>query len=184
MTCFCVCQVGAQEVRALPGSAALRDWEGALQQQQLPVHPPLHPHQPVRLQEPRPDAQLLRLRERVGGSTCCSWPRLQPSDPPSGVLQARFSDMEDDGLPRTAAGHQLSSNGKQVRHSSQRSKVRGHGSGKFERTSSHKPTELLTTVSSELHGFDPVQVLNLLPRSPSVLCAGVSQFNAPITPQM
>ncbi|XP_029701123.1 melanopsin-A-like isoform X1 [Takifugu rubripes] len=58
---------------------------------------------------------------------------------------ARFSDMEDDCLPRMSVGHQLSSNGKQVRHSSQRSKVRGHGSGRFERTSTHKPTELLAT---------------------------------------
>ncbi|TWW82301.1 Melanopsin-A Mammalian-like melanopsin [Takifugu flavidus] len=79
---------------------------------------------------------------------------------------ARFSDMEDDCLPRMSVGHQLSSNGKQVRHSSQRSKVRGHGSGRFERTSTHKPTELLATVSTEPHRFDPVQVLDLLPRSP------------------
>ena len=65
------------------------------------------------------------------------------SDSDSGRLplpQARFSDMEDDCMSRTPIARQLSSDGKQVRHSSQRSKGRGHNMGKFERAAAINST--------------------------------------------
>lgn len=43
-------------------------------------------------------------------------------------------------MSRTPVARQLSSDGKQVRHSSQRSKVRGHNMGKFERAAAHNST--------------------------------------------
>ncbi|KAM7381404.1 hypothetical protein PAMA_012300 [Pampus argenteus] len=54
---------------------------------------------------------------------------------------AHFSDTEEDSSSRTAISRQLSSDVKQVRHASQRSKVRGHNTGEFERTAAHIPTD-------------------------------------------
>ncbi|XP_054454330.1 melanopsin-A-like [Anoplopoma fimbria] len=50
---------------------------------------------------------------------------------------ARFSDTEEDSLSRTPASRQLSG----VRHANQRTKVRGHNTGEFERTAAHNPTD-------------------------------------------
>ncbi|XP_068161284.1 melanopsin-A-like isoform X2 [Antennarius striatus] len=47
---------------------------------------------------------------------------------------ARFSDMEEDCSSRTMVSRQLSIDVKHMRHSSQRSKVRGHNMGDFEKT--------------------------------------------------
>lgn len=55
--------------------------------------------------------------------------------------QAHFSDTEEDSTSRTPVSRQLSSDVKQVRHASQRSKVRGHNTGEFERTAAHNPTD-------------------------------------------
>lgn len=63
-------QVRAQQVRSLPRRAAVRLRQRPFQQQQLPVHPPLHPHQPVGEQRPRQSPQLLGIRERI--SECVS----------------------------------------------------------------------------------------------------------------
>ncbi|XP_041670853.1 melanopsin-A-like [Cheilinus undulatus] len=46
---------------------------------------------------------------------------------------AHFSDTEDECSSRTPISRQLSADAKQVRHSSQRSKVRGHNMGEYER---------------------------------------------------
>ncbi|XP_062269657.1 melanopsin-A-like [Platichthys flesus] len=54
---------------------------------------------------------------------------------------ARFSDTEDDCSSRTTVTRQLSADVKQVRHASQRLKVRGHSAGVFERTAAHNPTD-------------------------------------------
>ncbi|XP_029312568.1 LOW QUALITY PROTEIN: opsin 4b [Cottoperca gobio] len=54
---------------------------------------------------------------------------------------ARFSDTEEDCSSRTPDIHQLSGDAKQVHHASQRSKVRGHNTGEFERTAAHNPTD-------------------------------------------
>lgn len=58
-------QVSAQQVCSLPRRAAVRLRQRPFQQQQLPVHPPLHPHQPVGEQRPRQSPQLLGVRERI-----------------------------------------------------------------------------------------------------------------------
>uniref|UniRef100_A0A8D3DGA1 Opsin 4b n=1 Tax=Scophthalmus maximus TaxID=52904 RepID=A0A8D3DGA1_SCOMX len=54
---------------------------------------------------------------------------------------AHLSDTEEDGLSRTPVTHQLSADVKQVRRASQRSKVRSHNTGEFERTAAHNPTD-------------------------------------------
>lgn len=64
-------QVSAQQVHPLPRGAAVRDWQRPLQQQQLPVHPPIDPHQPVGVQSPHQTPQLLRVGERI--SECISY---------------------------------------------------------------------------------------------------------------
>lgn len=53
--------------------------------------------------------------------------------------QAHFSDTEDDCSSRTPASRQLSADVKQVRRPSQRSKVSGQGTEKFEKTDAHTP---------------------------------------------
>lgn len=55
--------------------------------------------------------------------------------------QARFSDTEEDCSSQIPASRQLSSDVKQVRHASQRSKVRGHNTREFERTATHIATD-------------------------------------------
>ncbi|XP_071380092.1 opsin 4b [Centroberyx affinis] len=52
-----------------------------------------------------------------------------------------LSDTEADLSSRTPGTRQLSSDVKQVRHASQRSKVRGRDSGVFERAAAHNPTD-------------------------------------------
>ncbi|XP_056433631.1 melanopsin-A-like [Gadus chalcogrammus] len=52
-----------------------------------------------------------------------------------------FSDTEADPSMRLPVSHQYSSDSKQVRHSSQRSKVRVRDSGVFERAAVHSPTD-------------------------------------------
>ncbi|XP_075999722.1 melanopsin-A-like [Genypterus blacodes] len=52
-----------------------------------------------------------------------------------------FSDTEADPSSRPTVTHQLSGDVKQVRHASQRSKVRGQSSEDLERTATHKPTD-------------------------------------------
>ncbi|KAM9425195.1 melanopsin-A-like [Pholidichthys leucotaenia] len=54
---------------------------------------------------------------------------------------AHFSDTEDDCSSRTPVSRHLSSDIRQMRHSSQRSKLRGFNPGEFERTSVHRPTD-------------------------------------------
>ncbi|XP_042254065.1 melanopsin-A-like isoform X1 [Thunnus albacares] len=54
---------------------------------------------------------------------------------------AHLSDTEDDSSSRTPVSRQLSTDVKQVRHASQRSKVRGHNMGEFHRTSAVHPTD-------------------------------------------
>lgn len=57
------------------------------------------------------------------------------------LSQAHFSDTEEDCSSRAPVIRQLSGDVKQVRHASQRSKVRGHNTGEFERTAAHNPTD-------------------------------------------
>ncbi|XP_037609922.1 melanopsin-A-like isoform X1 [Sebastes umbrosus] len=68
-----------------------------------------------------------------------------PSKPRNSSLSesesAHFSDTEEDCSSRTPAIRQLSGDVKQVRHASQRTKVRGHHTGEFERTAAHNPTD-------------------------------------------
>nr|BDG00820.1 mammalian-like melanopsin type 2 short isoform [Verasper moseri] len=54
---------------------------------------------------------------------------------------AHFSDTEEDCSSRTTVTCQLSADVKQVRHASQRLKVRGPSAGEFERTAAHNPTD-------------------------------------------
>uniref|UniRef100_A0A669CN55 Opsin 4b n=1 Tax=Oreochromis niloticus TaxID=8128 RepID=A0A669CN55_ORENI len=53
---------------------------------------------------------------------------------------AQFSDTEEDYSSRTPVSRHLSSDAKQVRHASQRSKVRGYNT-EYERTSAHNATD-------------------------------------------
>lgn len=64
--------------------------------------------------------------------------------------QARFSDAEEDSSSRTPVGRQLSCDVKQVRHTSQRSKVRGHNMGEFDRTAAHNPTDPAICLLSQI----------------------------------
>ncbi|XP_049420059.1 melanopsin-A-like isoform X3 [Epinephelus fuscoguttatus] len=68
-----------------------------------------------------------------------------PSKPRNSSLSdsesAHFSDTEEDCSSRAPVIRQLSGDVKQVRHASQRSKVRGHNTGEFERTAAHNPTD-------------------------------------------
>lgn len=57
------------------------------------------------------------------------------------LSQARFSDTEEDCSSRTPVSRQFCGDVKQVCHASQRSKVRGHNMGEFERTAAHNPTD-------------------------------------------
>ncbi|XP_040923157.1 melanopsin-A-like [Toxotes jaculatrix] len=54
---------------------------------------------------------------------------------------AHFSDTEEDCSSRTPVTRQLSGDVKQVRHSSQRLKVRGYNTGEFEKTAAHNSTD-------------------------------------------
>ncbi|XP_008298630.1 melanopsin-A-like [Stegastes partitus] len=54
---------------------------------------------------------------------------------------AHFSDTEEDCSSQTPVSRQVSGDAKQVRHSSQRSKVRGHVAGEFERAAAHNSTD-------------------------------------------
>nr|XP_046233985.1 melanopsin-A-like [Scatophagus argus] len=63
---------------------------------------------------------------------------------------AHFSDMEDDCSSRTPVSRQLSSDVKQVRLTSQRSKVRGHNIGEFEKTAAHNPTDPAICLLSQI----------------------------------
>lgn len=54
--------------------------------------------------------------------------------------QAQFSDTEEDYSSRAPASRHLSSDVKQVRHASQRSKVRGYNT-EYERTASQNPAD-------------------------------------------
>lgn len=65
------------------------------------------------------------------------------------LSQARFSDTEEDSS-RTPVCRQLSSDVKQVRHTSQRSKVRGYNTGEFERTAAHNPTDPAICLLSQI----------------------------------
>lgn len=64
-------QVGDQQVHSLPRGVAVRYRQRPLQQQQLPVHPAIDPHQPIRVQRPQQAPQLLPVRERI--SECISF---------------------------------------------------------------------------------------------------------------
>ncbi|XP_030255671.1 opsin 4b isoform X1 [Sparus aurata] len=63
---------------------------------------------------------------------------------------ARFSDAEEDISSRTPVSRQLSCDVKQVRHTSQRSKVRGHNMGEFDRTAAHNPTDPAICLLSQI----------------------------------
>ncbi|CAK6956825.1 melanopsin-A-like [Scomber scombrus] len=54
---------------------------------------------------------------------------------------AHFSDTEEESSSRTPVSRQLSSDLKQGRHASQRSKVRGHHTGDFQRTGAVNPND-------------------------------------------
>ncbi|XP_034563210.1 melanopsin-A-like [Notolabrus celidotus] len=60
---------------------------------------------------------------------------------------ARFSDTEDECSSRTPVSRQLSADAKQVRHSSQRSKVRGHNTGESERSGHNLPDPGIRLIS-------------------------------------
>ncbi|XP_072229318.1 melanopsin-A-like [Leuresthes tenuis] len=68
-----------------------------------------------------------------------------PSKPRNSSLSesesARFSDTEEDCSSRTPVSRHLSIDVKQVRHTSQRSKVSGHNTGEFERAAAHNPSD-------------------------------------------
>ncbi|XP_039645177.1 opsin 4b isoform X1 [Perca fluviatilis] len=69
----------------------------------------------------------------------------RPSKPHRASLSesesARFSDTEEDCSSRTSVIRQLSSDVKQVRPASKRTKVRGPNTGESERTATHNPTD-------------------------------------------
>lgn len=74
------------------------------------------------------------------------------------LSQAHFSDTEEDCSSRVPVSRQASGDVKQqVRHSSQRLKVKGHNREEFERTAAHNPTGPVTchlwqvTVSMNTH---------------------------------
>ncbi|XP_069569172.1 melanopsin-A-like [Brachyistius frenatus] len=64
---------------------------------------------------------------------------------------ARLSDTEEDCSSRPPVSRQLSSDVKQMRHISQRSKVRGHNMGEFERTASLKPADPVVCHLSQIN---------------------------------
>lgn len=160
-------QVGDQQVHSLPRGVAVRYRQRPFQQQQLPVHPAIDPHQPIRVQRPQQAPQLLPVWERI--SECISYliwyvavlrslwqtPRLTGWRFESVCVflflsQARFSDAEEDISSRTPVSRQLSCDVKQVRHTSQRSKVRGHNMGEFDRTAAHNPTDPAICLLSQI----------------------------------
>lgn len=57
------------------------------------------------------------------------------------LSQAHFSDTEEDCSSRVPVSREASSDVKQVRHISQRLKVKGHNREEFERTAAHNPTD-------------------------------------------
>ncbi|XP_045925457.1 melanopsin-A-like [Micropterus dolomieu] len=97
-----------------------------------------------------------------------------PSRPHNSSLSdsesARFSDTEEDCSSQMPASRQLSSDVKQVRHASQRSKVRGHNTREFERTATHIPTDpaicLLSQITTQTEPEDiSMSAINLQPTS-------------------
>lgn len=64
-------QIGDQQVHSLPRGVAVRYRQRPFQQQQLPVHPAIDPHQPIRVQRPQQAPQLLPVGERI--SECISY---------------------------------------------------------------------------------------------------------------
>ncbi|KAF0025614.1 hypothetical protein F2P81_022495 [Scophthalmus maximus] len=75
---------------------------------------------------------------------------------------AHLSDTEEDGLSRTPVTHQLSADVKQVRRASQRSKVRSHNTGEFERTAAHNPTDpAVCHLSPITVSMDPLHIVVL-----------------------
>ncbi|XP_038570773.1 melanopsin-A-like [Micropterus salmoides] len=97
-----------------------------------------------------------------------------PSRPHNSSLSdsesARFSDTEEDCSSQIPASRQLSSDVKQVRHASQRSKVRGHNTREFERTATHIATDpaiyLLSQITTQTEPEDiSMSAINLQPTS-------------------
>lgn len=147
---LCLVQVSNQQVRSLPRGIAVYEEQRPFQQQQLPVHPPINPHQPVRVQRPQQDSQLFPVWEWI--SECGSYLicfvfyvlvqrfKIWIADFSPFPSQAQFSDTEEDYSSRTPVSRHLSGDAKQVRHASQRSKVRGYNT-EYERTSAHNATD-------------------------------------------
>ncbi|XP_041828986.1 melanopsin-A-like [Melanotaenia boesemani] len=80
-------------------------------------------------------------RSTLTSQSECKGPSRPRNSSQSESESARFSDTEEDCSSRTPVSHHLSIDVKQVRHSSQRSKVSGHSRGEFERTAAHIPTD-------------------------------------------
>uniref|UniRef100_A0A8C7ZV37 Opsin 4b n=1 Tax=Oryzias sinensis TaxID=183150 RepID=A0A8C7ZV37_9TELE len=81
-------------------------------------------------------------RSTLTSQSECRGPSRPQTSSQSESDSAHFSDTEDDCSSRTPASRQLSAEVKQVRHPSQRSKVSGQGTEKFEKTYAHTPHRL------------------------------------------
>lgn len=148
-------QVSPGQVYPLPRGTVVRYGQRPFQQQQFPVNAPINPHQPIRKQKQAP--HLLPVWERI--SECALYPMryvyalhfkwllLPVADFGCawfclGVAsKAHFSDTEEECSSRTPAGRQLSGDVKQIRHCSQRTKVRSDNAAETGRTAPHDPTD-------------------------------------------
>ncbi|KAI3365112.1 hypothetical protein L3Q82_010230 [Scortum barcoo] len=100
---------------------------------------------------------------------------------------ARFSDTEEDCSSRTLVSRrQLYGDTKQVRHASQRSKMRGHNTGEFERTAAHNPTDPAICLLSQITTLtEPEDIsmsdINLQPTShlPATMSSYTVTLNGP-----
>uniref|UniRef100_A0A3Q1E9N4 Opsin 4b n=1 Tax=Acanthochromis polyacanthus TaxID=80966 RepID=A0A3Q1E9N4_9TELE len=80
-------------------------------------------------------------RSTLTSQSECKGPSKPRNSSQSESESAHFSDTEDDCSSQTPVSRQVSNDVKQVRHTSQRSKVRGHATGEFERAAAHNPTD-------------------------------------------
>uniref|UniRef100_A0A3Q0R518 Opsin 4 n=1 Tax=Amphilophus citrinellus TaxID=61819 RepID=A0A3Q0R518_AMPCI len=79
-------------------------------------------------------------RSTLTSQSECKGPNRTQNSSQSESESAQFSDTEEDYPSRTPASRHLSSDVKQVRHASQRSKVRGYNT-EYERTAPHSPAD-------------------------------------------
>uniref|UniRef100_A0A3P8U5Y0 Opsin 4 n=1 Tax=Amphiprion percula TaxID=161767 RepID=A0A3P8U5Y0_AMPPE len=80
-------------------------------------------------------------RSTLTSQSECKGPSKPRHSSQSESESAHLSDTEDDCSSQTPVSRQVSSDVKQVRHTSQRSKVRGHATGEFERAAAHNPAD-------------------------------------------